>query len=177
MRKKRPVGGNRSRTWPWPIFPAMKQEGSLLKQLKRQAVDRIRRLWWRVLHIEGNRSQSCLLISWSQHSPLCFSFGESLLAETANDDARLLRDRLASCFADLFASPRLETISYSQFKTLAKKGLLSNVVIGESWHNCSLKRKLLKDSRCKVFWMPRWRKRREKVGITPALVTINRENE
>jgi hypothetical protein len=32
------------------------------------------------------------------------------------------------CF---FASPRLETISYSQFKTLAKKGLLSNVVIGE----------------------------------------------
>jgi hypothetical protein len=28
-------------------------------------------------------------------------------------------------------SPRLETISYSQFKTLAKKGLLSNVVIGE----------------------------------------------
>jgi hypothetical protein len=30
-----------------------------------------------------------------------------------------------------FASPRLETISYSQFNTLAKKGLLSNVVIGE----------------------------------------------
>jgi hypothetical protein len=62
---------------------------------------------------------------------LCFSFGESLLAETANDDARLLRDRLASCFADLFRFSRLETISYSQFKTLAKKGLLSNVVIGE----------------------------------------------
>jgi cell division protease FtsH len=30
-----------------------------------------------------------------------------------------------------FASPHVETITCSQFKTLAKKGLLSNVVIGE----------------------------------------------
>ena len=30
-----------------------------------------------------------------------------------------------------FAAPRVETISYSQFKTLVKKGLVSNVVIGE----------------------------------------------
>jgi hypothetical protein len=30
-----------------------------------------------------------------------------------------------------FASPRVDTITYSQFKVLAKKGLLSNVVIGE----------------------------------------------
>ena len=30
-----------------------------------------------------------------------------------------------------FASPRVETISYSQFKSLLKKGLVSNVVIGE----------------------------------------------
>jgi ATP-dependent Zn protease len=30
-----------------------------------------------------------------------------------------------------FASPRVETISYSQFKSLVKKGLVSNVVIGE----------------------------------------------
>ena len=30
-----------------------------------------------------------------------------------------------------FASPRVETISYSQFKTLAQKGLVVNVVIGE----------------------------------------------
>jgi cell division protease FtsH len=30
-----------------------------------------------------------------------------------------------------FASPHVETITYSQFKALAKKGLLSNVVIGE----------------------------------------------
>ena len=29
------------------------------------------------------------------------------------------------------AAPRVETISYSQFKTLVKKGLVSNVVIGE----------------------------------------------
>jgi cell division protease FtsH len=30
-----------------------------------------------------------------------------------------------------FASPHVETITYSRFKALAKKGLLSNVVIGE----------------------------------------------
>ena len=30
-----------------------------------------------------------------------------------------------------FAAPRVETITYSQFKTLVKKGLVSNVVIGE----------------------------------------------
>ncbi len=30
-----------------------------------------------------------------------------------------------------FASPRVETITYSQFKALARKGLLSNVVVGE----------------------------------------------
>jgi cell division protease FtsH len=30
-----------------------------------------------------------------------------------------------------FASPRVETITYSQFKALARKGLISNVVIGE----------------------------------------------
>ena len=35
------------------------------------------------------------------------------------------------CFAELFASAHVETITYSQFKTLAKKGLITNVVIGE----------------------------------------------
>jgi cell division protease FtsH len=30
-----------------------------------------------------------------------------------------------------FASPRVETITYSEFKALAKKGLLANVVVGE----------------------------------------------
>ena len=30
-----------------------------------------------------------------------------------------------------FASPRVEAMSYSQFKTLAQKGLVANVVIGE----------------------------------------------
>jgi cell division protease FtsH len=30
-----------------------------------------------------------------------------------------------------FASPRVETITYSQFKSLARKGLIANVVIGE----------------------------------------------
>ena len=30
-----------------------------------------------------------------------------------------------------FASPRVETITYSQFKALARKGMLSNVVVGE----------------------------------------------
>jgi len=46
---------------------------------------------------------------------------------------RLLCRRLdfALRFADYFAAPRVETISYRQFKTLVKKGLVSNVVIGE----------------------------------------------
>ena len=43
-----------------------------------------------------------------------------------------------------FASPRLETISYSQFKTLAKKGLLSNVVIGEKLAQLLLEKEVLK---------------------------------
>jgi FtsH Extracellular len=30
-----------------------------------------------------------------------------------------------------FASARVETITYSQFRTLARKGLITNVVIGE----------------------------------------------
>jgi FtsH Extracellular len=30
-----------------------------------------------------------------------------------------------------FASPRVETITYSQFKALARKGLMTNVVVGE----------------------------------------------
>ena len=46
---------------------------------------------------------------------------------------RLLRDRLDFAFrvADAFYLLSVETITYSQFKGLTKKGLLSNVVIGE----------------------------------------------
>ena len=44
-----------------------------------------------------------------------------------------------------FASTRVETISYSQFKTLAMKGLLSNVVIGEKIIHGEIKPEGLKE--------------------------------
>ena len=44
-----------------------------------------------------------------------------------------------------FASPHTETITYSQFKALAKKGLLSNVVIGEKTIRGEIKPEGLKE--------------------------------
>jgi hypothetical protein len=44
-----------------------------------------------------------------------------------------------------FASPRVETISYSQFKSLVKKGLVSNVVIGEKTIRGEIKPEGLKE--------------------------------
>jgi cell division protease FtsH len=44
-----------------------------------------------------------------------------------------------------FASPHVETITYSQFKALAKKGLLSNVVIGEKTIRGEIKPEGLKE--------------------------------
>ena len=44
-----------------------------------------------------------------------------------------------------FASTRVETISYSQFKTLAMKGLLSNIVIGEKIIHGEIKPEGLKE--------------------------------
>ena len=44
-----------------------------------------------------------------------------------------------------FASPHVETITYSRFKALAKKGLLSNVVIGEKTIRGEIKLEGLKE--------------------------------
>jgi cell division protease FtsH len=44
-----------------------------------------------------------------------------------------------------FASPRVETITYSQFKALARKGLLSNVVVGEKVIHGEIKPEGIKD--------------------------------
>ncbi len=44
-----------------------------------------------------------------------------------------------------FASPHVATITYSRFKALAKKGLLSNVVIGEKIIRGEIKPERLKE--------------------------------
>jgi len=38
-----------------------------------------------------------------------------------------------------FAAPKVETIGYSEFKALAKKGLVTNLVINEQTVRCEVK--------------------------------------